>query len=180
MSNIFGDFRRLVLAALDDMVAAGALPPGLDVGRIAVEPPRDPAHGDLATNAAMVLAGAVKENPMALAERIGAVLGHQELTSGDYRGRDFTVAAARPGFLNIRLDPDILAHFRAANLLFHRFDVGDSEQFMRNQLAQPAHLRQRGSGHGRDLHHKVPFAELRQKVASEKGQSGCRSRHQHI
>ena len=67
MSNIFGDFRRLVLAALDDMVEAGTLPPGLDFGRIAIEPPRDPAHGDLATNAAMVLAVAVKENPMALA-----------------------------------------------------------------------------------------------------------------
>ena len=107
MSNIFGDFRRLVLTGLDEMVEAGALPAGLDVGRIAVEPPRDPAHGDLATNAAMVLAGAVKENPMALAERIGAALLHQELTSSDYRGRDFTVAAARPGFLNIRLDPRV-------------------------------------------------------------------------
>src|ERR1700675_3380515 len=95
MSNIFGDFRRLVLAALDDMVAAGVLPPGLDVARIAVEPPRDPARGDLASNAAMVLAGAVKETPMALAERIGAALGGRELTSGDYCGRGFTVAAAR-------------------------------------------------------------------------------------
>src|SRR5216684_2363617 len=105
MTNIFDDFRRLVVAALDDMAAAGTLPPGLDFARIAIEPPRDPAHGDLATNAAMVLAGAVKENPMALAERIGAALGHRELTSGDYRGGGFTVAAARPGFLNIRLDP---------------------------------------------------------------------------
>ena len=43
MINIFGDFRRLVLAALDDMVAAGALPPGLDFNRIAIEPPCDPA-----------------------------------------------------------------------------------------------------------------------------------------
>ena len=69
MSDIFRDFRQLVLAALDDMVGAGTLPRGLDFGRIAIEPPRDPAHGDLATNAAMVLAGIVKENPMALAER---------------------------------------------------------------------------------------------------------------
>src|SRR5258705_334192 len=74
MTNIFGDFRRLVLAALDDLVAQGMLPPGLDFGRVAVEPPRDPAHGDLATNAAMVLAGAVKQNPMALAEKIAAAL----------------------------------------------------------------------------------------------------------
>ena len=42
---------------VDDLIAAGALPQGLDFARVAVEPPRDPAHGDLATNAAMVLAG---------------------------------------------------------------------------------------------------------------------------
>ena len=59
VNNIFGDFRRLVIAALDDLAARGALPSGLDFTRVAVEPPRDPAHGDLATNAAMVLAGAV-------------------------------------------------------------------------------------------------------------------------
>src|SRR5437879_6065978 len=69
MTNIYGDFRRLVVAALDDLVAEGALPAGLDFGRVAIEPPRDPAHGDLATNAAMVLAGGAKQNPMALAER---------------------------------------------------------------------------------------------------------------
>ena len=75
--------------------------------RVAVEPPRDPAHGDLATNAAMVLAGAVKQNPLALAERIAAALAGRELASGDYRGRGFTVAAARPGFINIRLAPEV-------------------------------------------------------------------------
>ena len=58
----FGDFRRLVvLAALDELVAEGSLPRGLISSRVTVEPPRDPAHGDLATNAAMVLAGSVKE-----------------------------------------------------------------------------------------------------------------------
>src|SRR5947209_1423975 len=94
--NIFGDFRRLVLAALDDLVAAGDLPGGLDFGRVSVEPPRDPAHGDLATNAAMVLAGPLKQNPMALAEKIAAALGRQELASAGYRGRGFTVAPVRP------------------------------------------------------------------------------------
>ena len=70
MTNIFQDVRRLVVAAVDDLIARGALPQGLDLARVAVEPPRDPAHGDLATNAAMVLAGAAKQNPMALAELI--------------------------------------------------------------------------------------------------------------
>src|SRR5271170_8174288 len=107
MSNIFADFRRLVLAALDDLVAEGALPLGLDFARIAIELPREAAHGDLATNAAMVMAGPAKQSPMALAEQIGAALGRHELTSGDYRGRGFAVAAARPGFLNIRLEPAV-------------------------------------------------------------------------
>src|SRR5437764_9523934 len=103
MANIFGDFRRVLLSALDDLVAQGALPAGLDVARVAVEPPRDPAHGDLATNAAMVLAGQAKQNPMGLAEQIGSALAKHDLVSGDYCGRGFTAEAARPGFLNIRL-----------------------------------------------------------------------------
>src|SRR2546430_17453490 len=105
MINIYGDFRRLLLPPLDGLVAEGALPTGLDFTRVAVEPPRDPAHGDLATNAAMVLAGAVKQNPMALAERIAAALAGRELATGDYRGTGFSVAAGRPGFPNIRLGP---------------------------------------------------------------------------
>ena len=108
MTNIFSDFRRLVvLPALEDLVADGILPGGLDWGRVAVEPPRDPAHGDLATNAAMVLAGSLKENPMALAERIATALTRYELVTGDYRGSGFTGAAARPGFINIKLAPEV-------------------------------------------------------------------------
>src|ERR1041385_1353755 len=104
MTNIFGDFRRVLLSALDGLAAEGALPSGLDVSRVAVEPPRDPAHGDLATNAAMVLAGQAKQNPMALAEKIAAALQGRELVSGDYRGSGLSVDAVRPGFLNIRLE----------------------------------------------------------------------------
>jgi arginyl-tRNA synthetase len=107
MTNIFHDVRGLVVAAIRDLVGQGALPPGLDLARVAVEPPRDPAYGDLATNAAMVLAGAVKENPMALAERIVPAIAASELATGDYRGHGLTVAAARPGFLNIRLAPEV-------------------------------------------------------------------------
>ncbi len=107
MGEIFGDFRRLVLAALGDLAAAGTLPPGLDLTRVAVEPPRDPSHGDLSTNAAMVLAGQVKQNPMELAETIGAALAGRTLDSAGCRGSGYTLAAARPGFINIRLDAEI-------------------------------------------------------------------------
>ncbi|HEV8680881.1 MAG TPA: arginine--tRNA ligase [Stellaceae bacterium] len=152
MTDIFGDFHRLIIAALDDLAVAGALPAGLDFARVAVEPPRDPAHGDLATNAAMVLAGAAKQNPMALAERIAAALGRHELITGDYRGRGFTVAAARPGFLNIRLDPQIWhAQLRAilkAGTAYGDSAIGAGEkvniEFVSANPTGPMHV-----GHGR-------------------------------
>ncbi len=126
MTNLYSDFRRLVVAALDDLVQQGALPPGLDFSRVAVEPPRDPAHGDLATNAAMVLAGPLKENPMALAERIAGALTGRELATGAYRGAGFTVAAARPGFINIKLDPPVW-HAQLRAILHAGTSFGDSE-----------------------------------------------------
>src|SRR3954447_17282725 len=101
MTNIFADFRRIVIDALDALKAKGELPAGIDFARVSVEPPRNPAHGDLATNAAMVLAGPLKQNPMALAEKIAAALSQQELVTSDYRGRGFELGVARPGFLNI-------------------------------------------------------------------------------
>src|SRR5690349_4186991 len=126
MTNIFADFRRLVLAALDGLTAKGELPRGLDFSRVAVELPRDPAHGELATNAAMVLAGAVKEKPLALAERIAAALAGRELISGDYRGSGYTAAAARPGFINIRLAPEVW-HAQLGEILRAGTAFGDSQ-----------------------------------------------------
>ena len=152
MTDIFGDFRRLIVAALGDLVVEGALPGGLDFARVAVEPPRDPAHGDLATNAAMVLAGAARQNPMALAERIGAALARHELVSGDYRGLGFSAAAARPGFLNIRLDPAVWhAQLRAilkAGTAYGDSTIGGGErvnvEFVSANPTGPMHV-----GHGR-------------------------------
>ena len=152
MTGIFGDFRRLVLAALDGLVAEGAFPSGLDFGRVSVEPPRDPAHGDLATNAAMVLAGPLKQNPMALAETIAAAVVGRELETAGYLGRGFEVAAARPGFLNIRLEPAIwhaqLRAILAAGTAFGNSEIGGGErvnvEFVSANPTGPMHV-----GHGR-------------------------------
>ena len=65
--NLFTELRSLVIAELEAMTAAGALPAGLDMSAVAVEPPRDPAHGDMATNAAMVLAKPAGKQPRAIA-----------------------------------------------------------------------------------------------------------------
>src|SRR5438477_223904 len=152
MANFFGDFRRVLLSALDDLITEGALPAGLDMTRVAVEPPRDPSHGDLATNAAMVLAGQVKQNPMVLAEKIAAALQGRELATGDYRGSGFSVDAVKPGFLNIRLDPAVWhAQLRAileAGTAYGDSTVGQNErvnvEFVSANPTGPMHV-----GHGR-------------------------------
>ena len=68
--TLYARFAAQLDAVLDALEAEGALAPGLDRGAVAVEPPRDPAHGDLATNAAMVLARGAGLSPRALAEAI--------------------------------------------------------------------------------------------------------------
>ena len=95
--NIFQDFSsriEAILAALDLKAADGSAP---DFKRIAVEPPRDASHGDLACNAAMVLAKAVGQNPRALADVIaGKIREDADVAQVDVAG---------PGFINIRLNP---------------------------------------------------------------------------
>jgi arginyl-tRNA synthetase len=94
--TLYGRFAAHIGAVLDELAGAGELPPGLDRKAVAVEPPRDPAHGDLATNAAMVLAKAAGTNPRALAGLIAPRLG----ALGEVRSTEI----AGPGFINIRLD----------------------------------------------------------------------------
>ena len=97
--NLFADIRALVIDSLNAMVAAGDLPEGLDMANVAVEPPRDAAHGDMATNAAMVLAKPAGLQPRAIAEKLAARLGADD--------RITTAEVAGPGFLNLRLAPAI-------------------------------------------------------------------------
>ena len=65
--SLYARYGALLDGVLDQLVAEGALPNGLDRKNVAVEPPRDASHGDLATNSAMVLAKAAGSNPRALA-----------------------------------------------------------------------------------------------------------------
>src|SRR5215208_6707576 len=98
--NIFGLFEKRVADALARLAQDGRIPSGLDVSRVVVEPPRDPSHGDLATNAAMVLAKEARMNPRALAELLVADLQDDP--------RVIKVEIAGPGFINIRLAPSVL------------------------------------------------------------------------
>jgi arginyl-tRNA synthetase len=93
--NLFADIRGLVVAELAAMTAAGTLPAGLDLANVTVEPPRDPAHGDMATNAAMVLAKPAALPPRTIAEALAARLSQDPRIAG--------AEVAGPGFLNLRL-----------------------------------------------------------------------------
>lgn len=95
--NLFSEIRDLVIEQLTAMQGEGALPEGLDFTNVAVEPPRDAAHGDMATNAAMVLAKPAKMKPRDIAEALAAKLGAD--------ARVETAEVAGPGFLNLRLSP---------------------------------------------------------------------------
>src|SRR5690606_24245597 len=110
--NIFADIRLRVLDALTDMTAAGQLPAGLDFAAVAVEPPRDPAHGDMATNAAMVLAKPAGLKPREIAEALASRLADDP--------RIEAAEVAGPGFLNLRLAPEVWTGVLRAAL-----DAGD-------------------------------------------------------
>ncbi len=97
--NIFRTYRDFIEKTIEDLTAAGSLPAGLDTGRITAEPPRDPTHGDIATNAAMVLAKPAAMKPRDLAALIAVRLREVE-------GVD-AVEIAGPGFINLRLGESV-------------------------------------------------------------------------
>ena len=95
--NIFALVLDKVHAANLALVAAGVLPEGIDQSRVLVEPPREAAHGDMATNSAMVLAKESGKKPRELAEALAEKLRHDDLFA--------KVEVAGPGFINLTLDP---------------------------------------------------------------------------
>ena len=96
--SLYAQYAALLDGVLDELVADGALPAELDRKNVTVEPPRDPSHGDLATNAAMVLAKPAGMTPRALAEAIKPRLEAMPPVA--------SVEIAGPGFINLRLNPD--------------------------------------------------------------------------
>ncbi len=95
--NVFTHFRGVIDDLLFGLAKSGKLPEGLDLKNIAVEPPRDASHGDIATNAGLVLAKAARMKPRDIAELLAPGLeAHAEVES---------VEIAGPGFINMRLAP---------------------------------------------------------------------------
>jgi arginyl-tRNA synthetase len=143
-NNIYAEMLDRVRRAADDLVAAGVLPAGIDVSRVTVEPPRDAAHGDMATNVAMVLAKDAGRKPRELAEAFAAKLRADDLIA--------KVEIAGPGFINFTLKPaawiDALRTVVRLGPDFGRTDVGRGTpvnvEYVSANPTGPMHV-----GHGR-------------------------------
>ena len=97
--NLFSDIRTLVIDCLAALAADGAIPAGLSTDAISVEPPRDAGHGDMSTNAAMVLAKPAGMTPRAIADLlVGRLAADPRVTLAEVAG---------PGFINLRLAPAV-------------------------------------------------------------------------
>jgi arginyl-tRNA synthetase len=122
--TLFAEIRETVLAAIGGLVADGTLPEGLETRAVTVEPPRDPSHGDMATNAAMVLAKPAGKKPRDVAEALAARLADD--------ARLESVDVAGPGFLNLRLSGDVwrgvIGQVLAQGAAFGRSDMGESKR----------------------------------------------------
>ncbi|MEE8623409.1 MAG: arginine--tRNA ligase, partial [Alphaproteobacteria bacterium] len=94
--NLFKSFQSEIIAVIEDLAGEGALPSDLDTARVTAEPPREAAHGDVSTNAALALARQAAMNPRELAGLLAERLrAHTSVTSAEVAG---------PGFVNLRLD----------------------------------------------------------------------------
>jgi arginyl-tRNA synthetase len=153
--NLFTDIRTLVQDALSGMAADGALPSGLDLSSVTVEPPRDPGHGDMATNAAMVLAKPAGRNPREIAEALAPRLAADP--------RIVSAEVAGPGFLNIRLAApvwaDLVGKVLAEGASYGRSTLGRSQkvnvEFVSANPTGPMHV-----GHTRNAVFGDALAEL--------------------
>jgi arginyl-tRNA synthetase len=157
--NIFNELKAVVLDVVEALKAEGALPADLDASRVTMEPPRDPSHGDMATNAAMVLGKAAKMKPRDLAELLVGKLVHADLISG--------AEVAGPGFINIRLKSDawlnVLKVVLETGPTFGASTMGGGEainvEFVSANPTGPMHV-----GHGRGAVYGDALASLLSKA----------------
>jgi arginyl-tRNA synthetase len=157
--NIFSDIRAAVIEGLEALTREGALPGGLDFGNVAVEPPRDAAHGDMATNAAMVLAKPAGMKPRDIAEALAGALARD--------GRIASAEVAGPGFLNLRLSAEtwrgVVRAALAAGAGYGRSDLGQGRrvnvEFVSANPTGPMHVgHTRGAVFGDALARLLAFA----------------------
>ncbi len=157
--NLFAEIRNAVVDALGRMTAEGLLPDGLDLSAVSVEPPRDAAHGDMATNAAMVLAKPSGRAPRDIADGLAAKLMEDPRIAG--------ADVAGPGFLNLRLAPPVwqgvVRQVLASGTDYGRSDIGGglkvNVEFVSANPTGPMHVgHTRGAVVGDALANLLAFA----------------------
>jgi arginyl-tRNA synthetase len=157
--NVFVTIHDSVAAAIGALVAYEVLPPGINQSRLVVEPPRDQTHGDMSTNAAMVLAKDADRKPRDLAEAIAEKLRADPLIA--------KVEVAGPGFINMTLHPSVWREALRAAILagsdFGRSDIGNSEpvnvEYVSANPTGPMHVGHcRGAVFGDALANLLTFA----------------------
>ncbi len=165
-SNIFNEVLDRVRAVNARLIASGMLPGGIDQSRVIVEPPRDPSHGDMATNAAMVLAKEAGRKPRELAQAIAEGLASDDLVQ--------KVDVAGPGFINITLKPaawtEALRTALRAGIHYGKSDFGQAApvnvEYVSANPTGPMHVGHcRGSVFGDALANLLEFTGF--KVARE-------------
>jgi arginyl-tRNA synthetase len=157
--NLYADIAARIVAALDRLIRAGRLPSGLDLSNIEATPPRDASHGDIASNAALVLAKAAGKPPREIAD----------LIAGALRGRSgiANVVVAGPGFLNITLAPEtwhaLIPAIRSAGKDYGRPNLGKGErvdvEYVSANPTGPMHVgHTRGAVYGDALANLLAFS----------------------
>jgi arginyl-tRNA synthetase len=156
--NLFSLFEQRVKKSVEDLVADGLLPDALAFDKIVVEPPRDASHGDIATNAAMVLSKQAGQKPRDLAEAIASRLRNDPDVAG--------VEIAGPGFINLTLDasfwPRVLAAVLESGADFGRGSAADHKvnvEYVSANPTGPMHVGHcRGAVFGDALANLLDFA----------------------
>ena len=158
--NLFAEMETEIRAALAALQAQGKLADGLDMSRLTVEPPREAAHGDMATNAAMVLAKAAEMKPRDLAELLVDALLQSNLVE--------TAEIAGPGFVNLRLDKaawhQLVPHILNSGEAFGDGEGGDkvNVEYVSANPTGPMHV-----GHARGAVVGDVLARLLEKTGSD-------------
>ena len=158
--SIFKTLHETIVKELEDMAVNGDLPTGLDMSKVTAEPPRDPSHGDIATNAAMVLAKPAGLKPRDLAGKlVGRLAASPGVVEADIAG---------PGFVNLRLGDDLwrdeLRSLLVAGIDYGRSDIGASRppvnvEFVSANPTGPLHIgHARGAVFGDALASLLEFA----------------------
>lgn len=157
--HLFAHYKQEIVNAVEALVGEGKLPENLDVSAITLEPPRDESHGDMATNAAMVLAGQAKQNPRAIAALLQEKL---QMAKGVAE-----VSIAGPGFINLRVDENLwreeLADILNAGIAYGDSAIGENArvnvEYVSANPTGPLHI-----GHARGAVYGDALARLLQKA----------------